>query len=422
MKRYLSGIDWVMHSLDYAGRKACGIGNISQVVLELEGSLEETRIRERLNLLEKIPLIHGSPSRGLNLCPYWKVDLRNYPFTLNTFSIPNNLKIDELLRIFGNGMNKPFRNKREHLVFNLIKNNQKSFLGMVFDHRLLAARGAETLLSILGSQTNLTFANEFSAPTQLNNWLDKFKAGRKVNRFFMYLNEGKIRSFSYPKKNRKSNFSFVAFDMEESAKISEDSLKQAGYLMNMPYLLAKSIIILHRVFEKREAPRSDYLIPVSIDKRPQGLAKDKVFFNHLSFFFFRIKHEETKDLKKLLSAIKEQMYEQVKEGLPEAICQASLLMRIVPPYLVNLFTRFICRSKVTSFSFSIIVDNPSNSVNFLGNKILNIFHLPRVPYPPGIGVFFNQFQGKINATFSYLEGLLNDDEINQITEDLKSLA
>ena len=111
----------------------------------------------------------------------------------------------------------------------------------------------------------------------------------------------------------------------------------------------------------------------------------------------------------------------LKEGLPEAFLQASLLIRIVPLYLINLFTRFISKSKASSFSFSFVVDNSNNLESFLGKKILNVFHLPRLPYPPGIGIFFNQSQGKLNTTLSYLEGLLSDDDINQITEDLKSL-
>lgn len=422
MKRYLSGIDWIMSSLDYAGRKACGIGNISQIVLKLEEPLEENYIRERIKLLEKAPLIHGYSSRGLNLCPYWKMNLKDSSATLNTFSTQDNLSIDELLRVFGDHMNKPFRNKREHLVFNLVKNNKESFLGMIFDHRLLDARGAETLLSILGSSVNFSFQNELSAPAQLNNWHDKFSSGRKVNRFFMSLNKGETYSSPYPKINHKIGLRLVTYDKLETTKIAENSFKQAGYLMFMPYLLAKSIIILHRVFEKRNISCSDYLIPVSIDKRGQGATDGKVFFNHLSFLFFRIKPEEIMDQDKLLLIIKEQLYKQVKEGLPEAFLQASLLIRIVPLYLINLFTRFISKSKASSFSFSFVVDNSNNLESFLGKKILNVFHLPRLPYPPGIGIFFNQSQGKLNTTLSYLEGLLSDDDVNQITEDLKSLV
>jgi hypothetical protein len=420
MKRYLSGIDWFINGLDYASRRNCGIGNISQVVLELKGRLRKEDIQKRLTMLEELPVIYGSPSRALNLCPYWKTDKKKLPIILNT--LKSDAKPGEVISAFGSKMNSPFSSKFEHLVFNHIENEEKSFLGMVFDHRLMAARGAEELINMLGLGVDLSSQSLRYAPAHLNKWVSKFKAGRKVNRMFISFSENKIRVFPVDKGAYKSNFNLMHFNRQESDKIGRDSSDFAGYLMFMPYILAKSIMILHRVFEKRGIPAHDYLIPVSIDKRTPDSVNDGIFFNHLSFLFFKIKHKEALDIKLILDAIKNQMYEQIKSGLPEAIAQASYLMRIAPLSLLNLFIKSISRTEVASFSFSFIGESVYNSNKFMENDILNIFHLPRVPYPPGVGIFFNQFQGELNATLSYIEGMLSDDEIKDITRELESLA
>jgi len=74
MKRYLTGIDWVINSIDYSGKSRFGVGNVSQIILELQGEPDGTMLRRSLcDFLRDFPLVNGLPSRGLNLCPYWKV-------------------------------------------------------------------------------------------------------------------------------------------------------------------------------------------------------------------------------------------------------------------------------------------------------------------------------------------------------------
>jgi len=422
MKRYLTGIDWVINALDYSSRKQTGVGNISQIILELDGLLNEHEINKQLqDCLKNNPVLCGYPARALNLCPYWKISRKVKTPTLNTHYFKEDSSFDDVLSFLGRKMSVPFKDKNEHLVFNLIFQKDKSFLGMIFDHKLLEARGAEAFLNTLGNKLALVTKKSLEEPSHLNNWKDKFAAGKFVNRTFLNLTKGRARSFIKNKAHVNSEFKTVFFTPEESAKIIDNSYKTAGYLMHMPYILAKSILILHSLFEERKEPIADYLIPVSIDKRPAELVRKDIFFNHLSFFIFRINPKEANDFPVLLASIKEQMYNQVKSGLPEAFSKASFLMRIAPLPLVYLFLRLMTKGEIASFSFSFVGESSYESGKFLNTQVKNIVHLPRVPYPPGIGIFFNQYQGKLNATLSYIKGIISESEINSILGALRRL-
>ncbi len=46
--------------------------------------------------------------------------------------------------------------------------------------------------------------------------------------------------------------------------------------------------------------------------------------------------------------------------------------------------------------------------------------MPRVPTPPGTGIFFNSFNGQLNAVVSWLDGLVSDEEIRSLENGLRS--
>jgi len=424
MKRYLTGIDWVVNALDYISRRKTGVGNTAQVVLELEGIIGEEKLGERLKIISRdYPVMFGYPSRAINLCPYWKVTSSRNTLRLNTDSLNLESDFDSIIRNLSQRLNHPFKDKREHILFNLIHQGKKSFLGMIFDHRLMEARGAEGFLDFVGGNGEFSLEESlYDGPSHLNRWLDKFRAGRKVNRAFLHLTEGRPRVLGLTQGNPKVGCRLINFNKERSSGIFQNAFNEAGYLMLMPYVLSKSIVILNQIFEDKRIPPQDYLIPVSIDTRPNDLVRKEVLFNHLSFFLFRITAQEAGSFKTVLSSVKKQIYAQIKIGLPQAIKEASFLMRIAPLFLVNILLKAMSKGVPASFSFAFIGEGAYASDNFMQIPVKNIFHIPRVPYPPGLGIFFNQYRGNINATFSYADGLLNEKEIEIVKLGINSLA
>jgi hypothetical protein len=191
--------------------------------------------------------------------------------------------------------------------------------------------------------------------------------------------------------------------------------------MFMPYALAKTIQIMHRIFQEKNISGTTYIIPVPIDTRTKEEAQKEALFNHFSFFIFQINAAKVNDLDWLLAEIKSQMYDQVKNKVTEAIVNASMLMRITSLPLVSFFLNLMIKKRFTSFSFSYL-SNAYQQSEFMQEKVQNIFHLPRTPRPPGIGIFFNQFEDKFNITLSYFDDLLSDGQVTQITKGLEALG
>jgi len=432
-KRYLTGIDWIIHALDYTTKKATGTGNTSQIIFELDGSPSEDDFRNCLgSLIKKHPVLHGRPSRDYNLAPYWKISFtkQRQPLPLKISYLDDTSSEANIFSVLERIANLKFIGDQEHLFFHLIYAENKTYVAMTFDHRLFDALGAEAFLEMLQNEwknKDNSFCNkDIIVPLEsahLCNWRRKFIAGQQANRAFLKMGENappRVLPLPSSLNNLGFRFKVIPFDKYQTDLILENAYKEAGYLMLMPYVLASSIWIMHKLFTKRNIKSGDYVVPVSIDMRPTNKVQQEVFFNHVSFLFFIVRPGEADHFSVLIKSIKQQLYDQVKSELPRNFQEASLLMRILPLPVLSNIMRLYLKGQIASFSFSNVGESTYKSSSFMGKKILNILHMPRVPVPPGIGIFFHQSQNKLNAVLSFLEGILSDEEANELIHRLQS--
>ena len=423
MKRYLTGIDWIVNTIDYTGKAQSGIGNHSELILELKNPPNHQALEEALNNFNRnLPLLNGFPSRAINLCPYWKIPpgKKSLPIRINIIKF--NDPIDYLL-VLAKPVNTAFKERREHLAFTLLETNKLTFLSMAFDHRILDAKGAEAFLNLFQQyyENHRPLQIPLDCPPHLNSWKEKFLAGRQINRFFLNLARHRPRTLPFNPQNEPCRFKVIHLSYEQSVRLANLAYARAGYLMFMPYALAVSIQIMHKIFQEKNIPGLNYLIPVPIDTRTKEKAQQETLFNHFSFLIFNISADKVSNLNWLLAEIKNQMYEQVKNGIPAAILNASFLIRIASLPLTNFFLKLISKKHFASFSFSYL-NNAYQQNKLMQTEVQNIFHLPRTPKPPGIGIFINQFESKFNITLSYFDDLLNDTQVNQIIKSLEALG
>jgi hypothetical protein len=426
-RHYLTGMDWIVQAFDYMNRAATGAGNMFQIVMEMDGAPAEGEARDFLDgLVGKFPVLNGRTRRDYRLAPYWKMPSRGQAIAL-ALNVHHVEEERDALRLLEGAANTPFGSKREHLAFHIVCSPDRSYAAVTFDHCLFDARGAEAFLSVLQEEWEkrgaCSWGSPIPEPVHLNQWRRKFEAGRRVNRAFLWLAEDappRVLPLAPAVSRQGFEFRVLSFSEQQTRKIMESADNEAGYLMAMPYTLALTVQVLHGIFASRGVGEGDYVVPVTMDTRPRSEVAEDVFFNRVSFLLFRIRAREVDDFSVLVESIKQQMYEQAKAGLARDIWEASFLMRIAPLPILSYLMRVHLKGEIASFCFSYLGDTGQMPARFMGREVHRSYHMTRVPIPPGLGVFFQQSQGRLNVYLSYARGLLSGDEVKAIADGLES--
>ena len=406
-------------------KKTTCAGNMSQVVLVFDSAIKRSVLQNLLSqFIKEFPIVYGGIHRDINLCPYWRIPEKaeeNLNFTF--YNCPNEA---DLLTLLGKCVNKPFRDNSEHLAFYLINiENRKSCLAMTFDHILFDARGAKNFLRLFqqylenGKGPEISSGIPLTAPAYLSEWKKKFLAGRNVNRKIVTLSKTPPETLPIPSdKNKGFKFKLISFNQQETQTIQDSAYREAGYLMETPYLLAAVMQAMHELFRKRGLAADNFLSSVNIDMRTSENINQELFFNHVSYLFYQVPSDIMDNPKEIMTSITMQMYEQVKAGIPRDIMEASHLTRIMPRSFIKKIIDVPLKGKIATFIFSHVNKNPL-SPEIIGVKIENVFHMPRVPMPPGLGFFSNYFNGRLNVVISHLDGLISDEEALTLENSLK---
>lgn len=425
---YLGGMDWVVAALDRDCRMRQGADLCFQVCLDLASTPPPGEFAALLaRFMADCPMLHGRPARAWNLAPYWRTPGGTLPPPrLARHDVASKTAAYAALET---GLAQPFAGPEEHLRFTLVAHPEGCLLGFCFDHRLFDAKGGEAFLRALDEHGRggppLRDLLPPGAPSRLDRWGEKFRCGRQVNRAFRALAEPQppqVLPSPPPGPGCRPRVHCVEFTAAQAEAVAARAGREAGYLMLMPFLLAFSIGTLHRIFMGRNMIPVDghYRVSVTADTRGPERAAAEILFNHLSFFLFKATAAEADDASALLPAIKAQLYAQVKEDFPRALAEASDLMRIVPLPLLARLMRLHGHGEVASFCFSYLGASPYPGDTFLGIPLRNIVHQPVVP-PPGLGLFFQPFRGRLNAILAHADGLITDAEAEAILDRLRSL-
>lgn len=427
-KRYLSGPDWVINTLDYLMKASTCAGNMSQVVLVLSAPLDGEEARTRIiAFVKQFPVVQGRVARDSKLAPFWMIPAktgREITFTVHT--VDEQSAADGFLPALETSANTLFLDEQDHLAFHLFTGRERSLLAMTFDHRIFDARGAEMFLHLLQQDLRddapkVSGDIAFSSSAALTGWMKKFLAGRNVNRRIIAMSRTTVpEALPLPAGgNRSYCHHLLSFNEQETTAIYERAYAESGYLMESPYLLAVIIQGMHDLFAGRRTNGASYLIPVTVDLRP-GLDKlQEIFFNYVSYLYYKVPVADAEDRKGLIALLKQQMFDQVKANFPKDLAEASLLTRIAPLPVLGKLMHLPMQGKIATFAFSHLGTSAYQHPEFMGKKIENLYHMPRVPVPPGLGFFSNYYNNRLNLVISYLDGLLSDDDVRDLDRGIR---
>jgi len=426
-KRYLTGIDWIIVALDSMNRRATGGTNASQIVLELSGAVDDNRFCAAVaEFTQLFPVLGGRSTRCWNLAPYWKMPRpgKRVPVTVETF----NVAAPEILSALERSVNTAFAEANEHLAFRVFHAGaDHHYIAMHFNHRLFDAQGAEAFLDLFhswyrGEDCRARIERiALTEPAHLCDWKRKFEAGTQLVRM--------LREFAKtpplvlprpsPLKGRSFKFSVMEFNGQEAKAINDRACRESGFLMFLPYALASAVQVLDAAFHARGAKGQDYIVSVSVDMRTPDTAAARLFFNNVSFLFFRVSSAIAGNRKQVMETVRTQMYEQIKSGFPRALHESSMVMRILPASVLSRLLLWPLNGEFASLGLTCVGKGGDRPSKFMDADVVNLFHMPLVPVPPGIGFFVNQFGDRMNVVLSYVDGMLSDADVQQFRADIR---
>jgi hypothetical protein len=423
---YLSGIDWIISGIDSFMLRTSPAGNHSTLIIELKNRCDKLLLEEKLaDLVSKIPLLNATLKRDVfNLAPYWKINNTTLTPVVDCVECSN---IEEFEKVKERVLNKNFRSKRDHLAFLILSGEMGNYLFMTFDHKFFDAKGAEQFIQLLTKSSNETKISEIKKRNspKLKNWSMKFAAGKDVQRHLIEQSKKRYTHFSNItidkiKAVKGGNLKSITtvFSREESEAILKRSEEKAGFMMETPYFLAtiiKSVENVLNITGERE-----YSIPMPIDTRDNSKGSfSQMLFNHLSFMFLDISLNEKMNFNDIICEIRKKIFYNIENELPDKLIKATRLSRIAPLFLFKKFMKLPNNGQVASFAFANLGGSSKANGNVLSNNIIHISHMPRLPSPPGIGFFFNQYGGKIQYTITWDKNILENDIIDKINSEIK---
>jgi len=415
-----------------SARRNNGAGSYSQAVLDVEGVLSDTALREALDQIsERFPLIHGRIARDwFNLAPYWKVKRpsANPQIPLQMINLPPD-QADGSDALLTEHANAPFHSHSEHLRFLLIRiGSQQSRLGMVFDHRLLDAFGSEMLFRLI-DQTAQGKLDEISPnvkqtePAHLDHWKRRFQSGKTLNRLLHRLGMLEITGLPMPPpgKFRPMRTVHDRLSRDETIALNKKAGEEIGVPILLPSAAARAIHSMREVLSPLSLPGAQFLIFTSANNRAAGQEWEKMFFNHFSLLPFGVESEPRASIKEMAVALRNQFFTHMKEKLPAVMEDASALGRICPFWIGDRLLRLVANGRMCSFYFVCLKDNGYSATSFMGQPILNLFHQPLVFSPPGLNICMTEFGGRFNLVISYMQDVIDDASARRLMHEFKSV-
>jgi hypothetical protein len=386
-----------MGAMDYLAIRTTGIGSLSQAILEVDGKIPESSLRSALHQIAgRFPLVHGRVARDCcNLAPFWKVprDARSKFLPLLVITLPAGAEAEAEIAL-NEHANTPLNSRWQHLRFLLIHiGDERSRLGMVFDHKLLDAFGAESFLRLIdqawqGKLDEIASGVTTTEPAQLDHWMRRFRSGRTVNERLFKLAERDIAALQMPPAgtSRTVRFLHEKLTAEETEHVRQRATEECGMPILLPSTAARAVLAMKQAIPAPPLPGTQHLIFTSASTRSPGQEWEGLFFNQLSFLLFSVTKEAPDSSGPLAVLLRDEFFDQMRQGIPAALQDATSLMRICPHWLGSRLMKLVFKGRLCSLYFACLRDTGFSQKTFMGLPVVDLIHTPTAFAPPGLNL------------------------------------
>lgn len=413
----LTGADYFVCALDRQMRRAGLPGNVCRLVVRLEGGTDPARLAERLAGSEVLRwLARLRLTRDLPLqTPRWRAGGGPAP---------------EILRLHRAGAGGAWlpADLPEHalrpdrcpaLALDLVQGPRGTgHLVLTWHHALLDVRGAELLIGHLGGGPAPSAASAPAAHGEPRGWLRKLSFARESLACITAACGGPMARLGGGRAAGGGNrYRIHWFDEAETERVDEHARRLEADFRRSLFYLAASVKAVDGVARRRSGDRGDYVVPVPHDLRRRGAA-GPLLSNQLSFLFFRVGAAGAGDLRATVGSLTAQMLEQVRGRTTESFRAAMELFRPAP---LGFYLRQLGKPTgggLATFFFSDAGESCPGLAELAGARPTAVTHLAPAADPPGLGVVFSRFRGRLCFVLSWVGEGLEASEVDRLDSGL----
>lgn len=309
---------------------------------------------------------------------------------------------------------QPGPNLELHLV---ARADGSAALVLIWPHVLFDAVGIDLLLDQLDSTaTNPTEAWGETAKTPPP--ADAWKTAKPIVEEMRTFPAWRIRSAHEARHAGDPAFKIIRFTRGETTAIRQKMATTAGELLLLPYFAAAAARAVKALIASRH-PEEPTAILLSLPvQRVTHAHKRPLFQNHMTAWSLLLTHEELADLPGATKALYRKYASFMRRKLPPAMEALMVLMHRCPSRLYLKPASFYLKGEICSLFHSHTGTFPARTRTLLGRTITHACHIPTVSAPPGVGIFFSEFDDQLTATLSWREGSLSEHDLLMLESTL----
>lgn len=407
--------------------------HLAATLIEFEGIPDLTVIRRTAESLGlKYPVLHARLSRGGDFIARWRLDEASpaaipvHPWRLKGMPGEGG-QIDSVLGLVQgciNGSDLDILSKGPNLHLHVIVTGAASWtLLLVWSHSLHDAVGIDKLLHEIAAIADFSgviepqSGGEDVPPAESMSSL--YKRAEPMMREMRTFPEWGIRSLHRKGvKPGECRFFVRAFDRGETAAVRAKMAETAGELLLLPYFACCASRAVRSVIAARH-PDERVAILLSLPaQRPGDASKRPLFQNHMTVFTLLLTPDELEELKPATRALYKKYADFMRRKLTGAMDALMQMMERCPSRFYNLPAFHYLKGEVCSLFHSHTGTFAPGLQTLFGSRVRNGYHVPSVCSPPGIGIFFSEYDGQLTMTVSWKEGCLSPLELELLKQTL----
>ncbi|MCF8025101.1 MAG: hypothetical protein K9K82_06400 [Desulfobacteraceae bacterium] len=413
----------MMLAFDCQMRQLGFAGNQAQIVLGLSGRLSGSELESRLNAIRiRFPILAARIKRMVH--PWWRFmspAKQDYPGVRSHEAVDEK----ELHSIKCDILNRPLNTGSGELVrFDLIHMKEAATeVIMTWSHMLMDVHGAQYLLGIIGK--SVPAEDQYTQADLLSgSYTERLPEGAKLPRAkksFARVDElaayPPVSLYTCASQTVFSGFDYrvVSFSPEQTEKILTLAEKRSGFLNSSAFYAAAAVGRFYQLLEDRQISSYGCVVPISVDLRKKGTYLP-VFTNQAATLLCGFAPELLCEFDAILESFKQQTRAAVREDLIISNTCAMEFARFIPARMYASKIRKAFAGEIASLIFANPGTTPGFLYEFMGHTVKSLNHVPTVVVPPGMGIVFYIFSGRLHITLVYVESLLVPGEAEAFLE------